>query len=265
MKNKIKKIIREELRKQLIRQNPPTYENPLTLSLFYGLNETLLHSFPVKRVEKYIKDYFKLKDHQTSVTKRGNVDVLNVYTYLTDVDVNFLNKAMNYLGWFLSSPKIEYIEKLQDEHNKKKIENLYLALQFEPIHQNNVTDEIKEKEKTLIHLTPSYYVGKIKHIGFSPRSKNKQFGYPDRVYFLKGSIDREELLSIGERLDYNNENPINTGKYAIITIDTTKLPDHVELFYDPNFKDGVYTCNNIPPDVILNIEDIQFKNWLENS
>lgn len=111
---------------------------------------------------------------------------------------------------------------LKEITNEGDVENLYLTLQFEPIHQNNVTDEIKEIEKTLIHLTPFYYVGKIKHIGFSPRSKNKQFGYPDRVYFLKGSIDRDKLLEIAERLNYSNENKTNNGKYAIMTIDTEK-------------------------------------------
>lgn len=259
----IKQIVREEIRKQIIVQNVPTYNNPLTLFPFYGLNETLLHSFPVKKVEMYIKDYFKLKNHQTNITKRGDVEILNVYTFLTDIDVDFLNKAMNYLGWFLSTPKIEYVEKMQEKYNKGKIENLYLTLQFEPKHQNNITDEIKETEKTLIHLTPVYYVGKIRNIGFSPRSKNKQFGYTDRVYFLKGSINRDELLNIGERLNYNNENPINKGKYAIITIDTTEIPNYVKLFYDPNFKDGVYTCNNVPPEVIVHIEEIQLTDWTE--
>ena len=212
---------------------------------------------------KRLLNTLKLEDYQINVIKRGNVDILNVYTYLTDVDADFLNKTMNYLGWFLARPKIDHIEKLQEDYNKGKIENLYLTLQFEPIHQNNVTDEIKKTEKTLKHLAPVYYVGKIRHIGFSPRSKNKQFGYPDRVYFLKGSIDNQKLLLIAEKLNYNNENPINRGKYVIITIDTAKLPDYVKLFYDPNVKEGVYTCHNIPPDVIVDIKYVQLTDWME--
>lgn len=260
-KNKIRKIVSEALTEYFVENNKPTYNNPLTLYPFYVLNETLLHSVSVEKVKEYIKDYFKLNDDNFHISNVKNVSVLNVYVYLTQINVEMLEKAMNYLGWFLSYPKINYILQMKEMYKNGKIDNVYLTLQFEPKHQNNITDIIKKQEKTLIHITPSYYIGKIKKIGFSPRTKNKKFDYPNRVYFLRGSVDDNEILKFAEILNYNNENPTNYGKYAVITIDVNKLSDTIELFYDPNFDVGVYTCDNIPPNVISNIREIQLKDW----
>lgn len=261
MKRKIKRIVREEIRKRLIWENIPSWDNPLTTFPFYGLNETLLHSLPAKKVCRWIKEYFKIEDDKIFITNIENVNIINVRTYLTKLDPELIEKAANYLGWFLSTPKLKYIEKMQEEYNEGKRDDQELLLQFEPKHQPDITDELKNSGEMLIHISPSYYLGKIKSIGFSPRTKNRLYDYPDRVYFLKSSISDDELIDIAERLNYHNVSKGNKGDYFKITIDPNKMPSIVRFYKDTNSKYGVYTTFNVPPETIINIEKLQLSDF----
>lgn len=259
--NKLKKVVKEVLTEYFVKNNTPSFKNPLTLYPFYALNETLLHSVSSKKAKEYICDYFKLMDHQINITNDNGIDKIHIFVYLTGIDVSMIEKAMNYLGWFLSSPKMCHILELQKKYKNGEINDIFLPLQFEPKHQNNITNELKKKERTLKHITPYYNIGKIKKIGFSPRTKNNMFDFPDRVYFVRGSVSDNDIANFAEKLNYRNENPINYGKYCVIEIDINKIPEHVKFFTDPNFDSGIYTCDNIPPNVIIDIKEIQLTDW----
>lgn len=228
-----------------------SHDNPLTTDMELLLSEALINTYPVDKTVEYISSYFDFIPEQIEVYKseaENNIFHIIVYIPVINDNLKLLEKAMSLCGYYLGWPKREKI-----------IEGQFNKLQFEPMIQKDESKIIRKEEDKLLHLTPYYNVGKIKHIGFSPRSKNYVFEYPGRVYFMRGSTDEELIKSFGERLCTKNKSEGNNGEYALITIDINKIPENVKMYYDPNFTFGIYVTENIKPNVITNIDKITFK------
>lgn len=54
---------------------------------------------------------------------------------------------------------------------------------------------------------------------------------------------------------YLNGAPIKED-YSILTLDISKIPERVKFAIDPNFGDGFYTTDNIPPSAIIDEKKI---------
>lgn len=225
-----------------------TYSNPVTIAMMSHINEGLIHTYPIEKTIKYIKDYFGFSDKQI-VPKLAENGVYHIWVCIPNVEnnLNLVTRAMSACGYYLGSPREEAIPR--DE---------WVWLQYEPKNQEDASKQIREEETTLLHLTPIYNLGKILHIGFSPRCKNELFNYPSRVYFLRGSTTKEDIINIGEQLCDSNSSLGNTGNYALFTIDISKIPNNVKFFLDPNYPYGVYTNSNITPSAIVNYEKLSF-------
>lgn len=87
------------------------------------------------------------------------------------------------------------------------------------------------------------------------------FNYPDRVYFVKGSVDDEYIKGLAYNLANVNKSKGNDGKYVFIKINVNKIDDNVKFYYDPNYTYGFYTRNNIRPDCIDSVEEIDFSSF----
>lgn len=225
----------------------PTYNNPITLYINQNLNEGLLITYPIDKTIKYICNYFNFPPSQVDKIKGvDGTEKIAVSFYNIGKNVEIMSKAMDICGYYLSFPKESHIPN-----------NEWVRLEYEPKFQNDITSDILANEKFLIHITPFYNVKKIKSIGFSPRYRNDMFNYPDRVYFVKGSTDEQIIINLANRLSTFNKSAGNNGEYALIKIDLNKISDNVKFYSDPNFIDGVYTKDNISPDVITDIIKIQ--------
>lgn len=229
-----------------------TYDNPLTILMFDinnpYVNEGLISTYPIDRTVSYIANYFNLARNQISKVKASN-DIYHILVIIPNRDNNLelMKRAMQFCGYYLGHPKEASLPK-----------NQFVKLQFEPKVQKDCSKSIRATESVLLHLTPYHNLGKIRHIGFSPRCKNELFDYPSRIYFLKGSIIPQEINAIGSRLSKVNNSPGNTGRYALITIDIAKIPSHVKMYPDPNYPHGIFVTENISPDVISSVREITF-------
>lgn len=218
-----------------------TYGNPLTLYMPKPINEGLIKTYPLKKTVQYIKDYFGLSDFQIRSDYVGNgISHIIVIIPIKGDNLEQMEKAMSLCGYYLGSPKREEIK-----------DGKIMELQFEARIQNDETANIINKESVLYHVTPSYNVKKILSLGLSPRSKNSQFDYPDRVYLIRGSIPMAEVRNLAEQLYTNNSSKGNNGEYTLLTLDVARFNDSIRLFVDPNYPGGVYTTSNIPPDTII--------------
>ena len=227
-----------------------SHDNPLTTDMQLFLNEALINTYPVDKTVEYISSYFDFITEQIEVYKveaENNIYHIIVYIPVIKDNLELLEKAMSLCGYYLGCPKRKNIKKGQ-----------FNKLQFEPLVQKDESKIIRKEEIKLFHLTPYYNVGKIKHIGFSPRSKNYIFEYPGRVYFMRGSTDEEIIKSFGKNLCSKNASEGNNNEYALITIDVNKIPENVKMYYDPNFTFGIYVTENIRPNVIIDIKKITF-------
>lgn len=227
-----------------------SYSNPLTLhGQFLNLNEGLIHTYPIDKTIEYIKKRFNLSDKQIFKTKVENeVEQIIVIFPCINNNEEMLIKAFNLCGYYLSYPKLERI-----------VKNNWMILQFEPKFQNDISKTIREKENYLLHITPKYNLKKILNIGLSPKTKNKLFDYPNRIYLLKGSTPPKETMFLIDKLHSANQTEYNDGNYALILLDANKLAENISLYSDSMFKYGLFTTDYIKTDAIYNIEIINIK------
>lgn len=197
----------------------------------YGLNNTLV---------------YKIEHHN------------KIYVYIINACIGHNDKVieddMNDMGYFLSV------------RGKKEIRNgiLFQALQFEPYSQmqDDETNNVKAKYKTLYHWTPKYNLGDIMANGLVPSHKNEVFNYPPRTYLMKGDCDNDKIAILGQRLCFVNHNPQNDGNYVLLAINITNLDDNIRFYLDPNSDIGIYTEQVIPKNNISIKDNVQFKTKL---
>ena len=222
--------------------------NPMSC---YCIHEGINMTYPIEMTVEFAKKTFGLCDEQIVVGENFNGIKCIIVTIPTISDnLKRVVKAFNTCGYFLSYPKREKIP-----------QNEWVTLQFEPIHQKEVGDVIRKEENFLYHITPSRNFNKIKHIGLSPRTKNDVFDYPDRVYYIRGSLGLNKTLLLGYTLYQSVESEKKDGNYSILKINLNELPEYIEFYYDSNFEYGVYSLNNIHPSLITMVEEINYEEF----
>lgn len=228
-----------------------TYANPLTIAMLYKntLKEGLVRTYPIEETISYIKSYFGLSDKQIHEIKAEN-GISHIKVIIPNIGNNLelMKQAMNLCGYYLGAPKEKYLRP-----------NTWVNLQFEPKFQKDESEQIRNEESVLYHITPKYNMEKIKNIGFSPKTKNELFNYPDRVYFLRGSINNNRIINIAKQLYQINSSKGNNGIYTLFKVDVNKIPLDVPLFLDPNYPYGIYTNSNISPNTIISMEEINLR------
>ncbi len=229
-----------------------SHTNPLTTDMCLSMNEGLISTYPIDKTIEYISSYFDFIPQQIEIKKaksENDIDYIIVYIPVINDNLGIIKKSMSLCGYFLGFPK---------EHEIKQ--GQFNWLQFEPIVQKNESDKIRKEENKLYHITPHYNLGKIKNIGFSPHSKNELFNYPNRVYFLRGSLNNENIQYIAKQLNKYNSSEGNDGKYVLLTIDIEKIPKDIKMYLDPNYPYGIFVTENIKPNVIINVKELTLKN-----
>ena len=224
-----------------------TYNNPVSLYMGCQLREGLIHTYPIDKSIQYVKDYFQLEDWRIQKSGIG-ADDNGIVVRIPSVGINveLIKKAMSLCGYHLSYPREENIP-----------QNEEVELFFKAKHEDDRSEQIRQEETTLLHITPAYNEGKIRHIGLSPKSKNDLFDYPDRIYLLRGSTPKDRVLDLIKRLHYTNKSLGNNGEYLIYRLDLSRIPENVKLCIDTTCEFGLYATQNIRPDVIIGVEKVQ--------
>ena len=224
----------------------PKYDNNLSLFLpMHKLNEGLVMTYPLDTTIRYVKEYFKLKDWQIYKSNEDKI-VVEIANY--GESIKYMRLAMDYCGYYLGFPTYENAIQQQG----------YVTLLFEPKYTNTITDEILKTEEVLFHITPRYNRKKIERFGFSPRSKNMIFDFPNRIYLLRGSAGIENAVNLGRRLYHTNPNKEHRDVYSIFTLDVKQLPNTISLYQDMNLNNGLYTSDYIKPNCISNVVDYNY-------
>lgn len=119
------------------------------------------------------------------------------------------------------------------------VENGNAILQYEAKF-NLRADNIPDK---LYHLTTKDKCDKILSNGLTPKSSFRFFNFTDRVYL---SLNIDALTSFA----IQKSNITEKNDFVILEINGNKLNPNMRFFKDPNFINGIYTLENIPPQAI---------------
>ena len=241
-----------------------------------SINEGLIKTYPGDIISK------KLTNLLIGLNFNFNVDFLKddnkiilTFNFFNSIPVSQLDDLFNSIdsvvvnmcGWFPSQMNVTNVHGLKN-YLKYDINNLYLNhIQYtkvELIYESKFDDLIDDIPNNLYHLSISEYEHKIIKNGLSPKSKDKLTSHLDRVYLCK-SIDDCKYLINRMKLYYNDEKKFNLFNKRKRKYDKDTKPIIFEidnsdkfiknLYKDPNYENGFYTLENIPPDKlkIINI------------
>jgi hypothetical protein len=228
-----------------------TYKEEYELNLKEGLIKTA----PIGQSVSILKKQFPSWIFQY---EKGNKDfTIEILKIKDGIQPEYFEKLLpllNNLGWFISYMEIYGSDTaVKDRYNEKIVKS---AFQNEKIHSIYLACEAKFDQKVnkipeyLYHVTPLSNWEKIKTIGLVPKSRSKRSFHPERVYLGKNEDTTIRLAPLFYQTTGLNQ-------WVLLKIDTSLIPgDYFRLYYDPNFKYGYYTLNNIPPQAIEKIEKI---------
>lgn len=227
-----------------------TFDNPISLYFQeHGFDNKLIFeglciTYPIETTINYIKKYFNINDNHI-ISKENHILI-----QIPNINNNkqIIKKAFELCGYYQAT-----------NGKTKNINNVeWIVLQFEAKFEKDEEKKIRLEEKFLYHLTPSYNEYKILKNGFSPRCRNLMFNYPSRIYFIKGSVGDFHILHLGNQLFKNNISKGNNGKYTLFKIDISKIPKNTKMFLDNNYTHGIFITNNLKPNCIKNVGNIDF-------
>lgn len=199
-----------------------------------------------KQAKNEIMKKYNLKDWQVVITTRNNnVEVIVIYAGILK-NTKIIKQEMEKLGFFDSFSWVA-----------RKRTMIWRALKFEPLYQKDLTDEAFQFG-VLYHLSLKKNLHFIKTQGLVPSHKNNLFKYPNRVYVFKGNTPIDEIIYLGSQLYQEDKSKDNNGHYILYRIDTSKIPDNVRFYGDPNYKYGYFTEGTIPTQALSVIESIEY-------
>lgn len=187
------------------------------------------------------------------VNKVEHFHKIYVYTITAVIGNNdaLIEEDMRKMGYFLSvKGDIVRVKKMN-----------YQVLVFEPTSQiqEDITVKVKNTFDVLYHWTPVYRVSQILKEGLKPKSENKKFSFPPRIYFMEGNSSDAQRIYIGRLICAQNDSPLNSGLYSLLSVDIKNLDESVRFFYDPNSEIGIYTEQPIPKERIKVCENVQLR------
>jgi len=224
----------------------------------YDLNiqEGLIKTTPIGEAVYILKKQFPNWIFQYDKgDKDFTIEILKIKEGIQPEYFEKLIPLLNNLGWFISYIEIygDGIE-IKDKYNEKIVKN---AFQNKKVHSIYLECEAKFDQKVnkipsfLYHVAPLRSWDKIQKIGLIPKSRSKKAYHPERVYLGK---DEKNTSNLAPKF-YQSE---GIKDWVLLKINTNMVPgDYLRLYYDPNFKYGYYTLNNIPPQAIEKVKDIE--------
>lgn len=214
-----------------------TYKEEYELNLKEGLIKTT----NIGKTLNLLKSSFNFKfeyqrDNNTFEVTFHQIDKSNLDKFL---------KYANNLGWFPSYITTSLYKGKWDEN---VYSNDLSKIRFEAKFDEEIVEKIPD---FLYHITPTQNANKILNVGLVPKSRSKASYHPERVYLGK-SIEGVEKLAPQM---YQRTGDLS---FTILKIDTNMVPGgYLRLYTDPNYsKEAYYTLNNIPPQVIEKIKEI---------
>lgn len=211
-----------------------------TVLNYNKIEEDVNYSRPLSEVRADMMAKYQWDPWQFVVTQISNN--IEIALLIPDYNQNIptIISDMNKNGYFKGYERSVLINNLP-----------YKELRFEPLYQESERNTVINMGM-IFHSTYKNNIPNILQNGLIPDSKNPKFTYPKRVYFSKFTSDIRKICDFTVQLA--NVNHKNVLDYCIITIDTKKIPDNVDFYFDPIYENGIFTNDIIPTECIMSIK-----------
>jgi hypothetical protein len=231
------------------------YKEEYELNLKEGLTKTTEIGQAVNILKKQFPDWIFQYDKGD---KDFTIEILRIKNGINLDSFEKLLPLLNNLGYFISYMEIYGDDRgrrfeIKDKYDEKIVKNSFQNQDIYSIYlecEAKFDQTVNKIPEFLYHVAPLKNWEKIEKIGLVPKSRSKKAFHPDRVYLGK---DEKNTLSLAPKFYQIT----GIKEWVLLKIDTKSIPgDYFKLYYDPNFKYGFYTLNNIPPYAIEKIKNI---------
>ena len=213
-----------------------SYDNPISIKK-QNLNEGLIRTYPIETSIKYVTKLYDLDESQIEVINDNGVDKIRIIVPNKEIFTKKIKKTLDLCGYFCSVHKdYPYIDN-------------WCYMNFEPKKQDDVNQYVRNMSQ-IYHVTEEKNCEKISKIGLTPKFKNPLFTYPERIYLFSEETPPDEIYNLKNQFKALKK---NGGKYCLIILEVSKIPNDVNFYLDPNYGYGIYTKDNIPPTAITQI------------
>ncbi len=185
--------------------------------------------------------------------------LMNFNLYDLNIILDHINSMLiNRYGWF---PAIMRLVNWSGMKNEFSYDEEYLVINKKYSTEVTIIFESKydieqEMPKKLYHLSIQEFNNKVIKQGIIPKSKSKLSKHLDRIYVCANKDDCKDLIGRMKMHYFQKEsdekklgrNSNRNKKWVIYEINTDDLD--IKLYKDPNFINGYYIIDNIPPDKI---------------
>lgn len=216
---------------------PRMFGSPISDDGELMLDENVNVTMPIGQLRKELKKFGFKQWQIKSAIVANKVRVLILYADINK-NTNVIENEMLLFGW--SKAKISQPVIIQGITCR--------VMEFDPMIQKPITKEARKFEY-LYHLTPQSNVLSILKNGIEPRSENDYLSYPPKAHLLKGNISQNIASYVGWQL-FHVKKGLTDGNYALLRIETNKLPENIEFYKDPRFEYGYYSNGVIPSSAI---------------
>ena len=232
---------------------PIMYDHPLYQP--YMVKEAIGDIMEPDEVVRNIRNKYGLPEICVRKLEQHHKIYVYVITAVIGQNAKLIEQDMEKLGYYLGAVG----DVMEIEGMKFQI------LQFEPTSQmqEDITDAVTSKFKTLYHWTPAYNIDEIMSNGLIPFNKSDRFKYPPRIYLIEGDSSKEQMESLGRQLCLSNHSDKNNGEYALLSINIDGLDESVRFYYDPNSAIGIYTEQPIQKERVKVCEVVKFNNTVK--
>ena len=228
------------------------------------LMEGYYSTFPIEKVIEYISNRYNLTTNKYDISNKkynglirkengdNNEELIAIFLPNNRYDKEKVCSDLSMCGYYLSIN--------QSYFN-------YDVLYFEKRYQDKI-DNISEKYQYIYHVSPIKYENKIITNGLSPRTLSKIGYHPERIYFTVNieycqaiayelqqvaieKYEKETNIENKKKLEYDAKNK----EYVVYRIKTTDI-QNIDFFFDPNMQEAIYCKENIKPEIIEIVGDI---------
>lgn len=243
------------------------------MDIIYNFNEYLLNetlkTYDINLTADKVRNEINLQRINANVSIINDKIIIQIndimYNHTFGLCLDVINVMMiNWFGWFpsqmkmvnwLNQPNTKMYNKEVLIEKYKDLKNVEITYEAKYDLQDNIPDK-------LYHLSIQQFEKKILDNGLSPKAGNKLTKHFDRIYVCDNITDCKNLIPRMKLIFYekkfNNPKLKLNDKWIIYEINTN-LPNKpndfiLKLFKDPNYKNGYYLVDNIPPQNIIIVD-----------
>jgi len=224
-----------------------------------SLNEGLETSYPADFIVDYLNKQLSSGKFSIGNKIRDNFEKKNPKGIIWHTNspstekLERIETQLKLFGWYFSSFTQLSINPTSNRFSDYPKEEIKDVVDFIIEPKYDIELSYQDLSSVMYHVIPNQNKEKIEKIGLIPKTKEKVSNHPDRIYFSPKKSDIDVLLKTKK---FTEDNKI-FSIFQFNCHDFLKKHPNRKFMIDPNFKNSIYSVDNISPIFLKFEKDVK--------